>query len=166
MDPRCERLRFRRLAAADLDAFHALATDPHVRRYVLDGETVGRDWARAEVEESARLFAEAGYGLWLLFEAQGRDPIGFAGFRRFPEVGPGPQLLYALVEPATGRGYATEAGRALVEYAVRHLGWDRVESGVDEPNAASLRVLEKLGFVPTGRVPGAFGWIVLLELRP
>jgi RimJ/RimL family protein N-acetyltransferase len=161
-----ERLRYRRLAPADLDAFHGLLTDAHVKRYLLDGETVGREWARAEIEASERRFGDGGCGLWLVFEGgAGAVPVGFTGFRPFPDVGPEPQLLYAFLERVTGRGYATEAGRALVRHATERLGWDRVVSAADEPNRASLRVLEKLGFVPCGRVPGSFGAVIVLERR-
>ena len=45
----------------------------------------------------------------------------------------------------------------------RRLGWSRVVAAVDEPNMASVRVLEKVGFVGCGRVPGNFGHTLLFE---
>lgn len=54
-----------------------------------------------------------GVGLWIV--EHGGQPVGFCGFRIFQELGSVPQLLYALLEPWTGRGFATEIGRALVE---------------------------------------------------
>jgi len=53
----------------------------------------------------------------------------------------------------------------MLRVAFAHPGRDRVVSAVDEPNAASLRVLSKLGFARTGSVPGAFGRILVLERR-
>ena len=76
-----------------------------------------------------------------------------------------PELLYALTETHTGRGLATEAARALVACAREHAGFTTIVSAVDAPNTASIRVLEKVGFVETGRVPGAFGDTVLFTLR-
>lgn len=166
-EPQSPRLRFARLAPARLDDFQRLMTDLHIRCYLLDGEIVTRDQCVAEITTSAELFARAGIGLWLLSprEDAAAPPIGFCGFRAFPEVQPDePQLLYALIEAATGRGLATEAARALIDYE-RRLGRRRViYSAVDAPNAASLRVLEKVGFVRTGTVPGAFGEIICVRL--
>jgi [ribosomal protein S5]-alanine N-acetyltransferase len=57
-----------------------------------------------------------------------------------------------------GRGIATEAARACLRYAFLEAGLDRVVAGVDAPNAASTRVLEKLGMKPVGPLnsePGA-----------
>ncbi len=154
--PDAPRLRFERLAATGVDVFHTLATDPHIRRYLLDDETVSREWCRAEVARSDALFEARGVGLWLVGErnAPDEDRIGFAGFRVFEEMSPEVQLLYAFVERATGRGYATECGRALLDAAT---GFDEMLAAVDAPNRASARVLEKLGFTALGREPGVSG---------
>ena len=161
------RLAYRALDHASLQAFHALARDEHVRRYLLDGAVVDEDWSLGEVERSDELFAQEGVGLWLIDQVAPSDQlqaIGFCGFRVFEEIGPSPQLLYAFPLEHSGKGYATEAGAALVAHA-RALGWPRIESAVDEPNKASLRVLEKLGFAPFRRMPGEFGDVIVLELR-
>lgn len=59
------------------------------------------------------------------------------------------ELGYWIARPFWGRGYATEAGRALVDIA-RTLGLPRLEAAHFIDNPASARVLEKLGFQPTG----------------
>ena len=154
------RLSLRRLARDDLAAFHRLATDAHVRRFLLDGAVVVLDWARAEIERSDALFAAIGLGLWLVLD--GETPVGFAGFRVFEELSPEPQLVYALLERATGRGHATAVAGELVGIARPVLGG--ILAAADEPNAASIRVLEKLRFRPAGSVPGAFGRTLLFRL--
>lgn len=158
---RSKRLSYRPLVDESLlDPFHALCTDAHVRRYLLDGEIVERLWAMEAIAASATSIAEMGVGLWLV-ERDGRW-VGFCGFRSFDDLTPEPQLLYALTEAHTGRGYATEMTDALLRLAW-HGDWTRVVSAVDAPNRASLRVLDKNGFSPCGYVPGAFGDIVLLD---
>ena len=87
-----------------------------------------------------------------------------AGFVRFAETGPHPQLTYAFFERHTGMGYATEAARALIDYAAANTTLGEIHSAVDEPNAASVRVLDKLGFVQSGSTPGAFGRILQFRL--
>jgi RimJ/RimL family protein N-acetyltransferase len=66
-------------------------------------------------------------------------------FRRSAEVG------YWLGEPFWGRGLATEALRAITDYAFRTLDICRLEAGVFEWNPASARVLEKAGYTLEGR---------------
>lgn len=170
MTPRSARLRFEPLSARQVEAFHRLVVDPHVRRYLMDGRVMSPEWSRAAAEDSERLFARRGVGIWLLTERDASDasPVGFAGFRIFAEMDPDPQLLYAFVEAATGRGYATEAGAALLRFAADPAGpgLARIPAAVDAPNAASARVLAKLGFARTGQVPGAFGATWTFEWRP
>jgi RimJ/RimL family protein N-acetyltransferase len=63
-----------------------------------------------------------------------------------------PELGYWLTPDAWGRGYATEAGRAVIGMARHALGLRRLESGHFIDNPASGRVQAKLGFRPLGRV--------------
>ncbi len=60
------------------------------------------------------------------------------------------ELGYWVGKPYWGQGYATEAARALMQQARTTLGIDRIQAGVFTDNPASLRVLQKLGFVITG----------------
>lgn len=148
------RLSWRRVRPDDETTLLGLGRDDHIRRYLLDGERVPDDWALREILRSDELFGSEGVGLGLVFE--GPSPIGFAGYRVFEEHHPEPQVIYALLESKTGRGYATELAEALVNRG-RAQGMARVFAAVDEPNRASIRVLEKLGFVRWSVWPGAFG---------
>jgi RimJ/RimL family protein N-acetyltransferase len=161
-DMTSKRLRYERLMPPALDEFHRLVTDEHVRRYLMDGQIFPRDWSLARIEESAALFESRGVGLWLARVRQGGDLAGFCGFLEFPSLHPEPQLVYALLERFTGCGYATEMAQAAIAEARRHAGFARVIAGVDEPNVASIRVLEKLGFRPFDVQPGSFGRTILM----
>lgn len=161
MVPSSERLVFRRLTSAELGAFHSLATDPHIRRFLLDGQTVSRSWCDEVLGESDALFESRNVGLWLVAERRDSDRfIGFCGFHIFEDVEPDPELMYAFIEDVTGKGYATEAGEALIRYA-RDVGLRPILSAVDEPNVASVRVLQKLGFEEREKRAGAFGHVIL-----
>ncbi len=148
------RLEYRRLTESELDEFHALAVDAHIRSYMFDGVEVERGWADEALAASDALFEAEGVGLWLV--TAGEEVIGFVGYHVFTQPDEEPQLLYAFTKPHTGRGYATEATRALL-VAAASLGWKRAVSAVDEPNKASVRVLEKTGFRRLFSFPGAFG---------
>jgi ribosomal-protein-alanine N-acetyltransferase len=159
------RLTYQRLSAENLDAFHALAIDEHIRRYLIDGEIVDLAWCDEQRAASDALFAERSVGIWLAAPVATPDePLGFCGFIRFPETGPEPQLLYALLPAFTGQGYATEMASALVDYVRAHTSAREIISAVDEPNIASCRVLEKLGFQQTHTTPGAFGQTIHFRL--
>lgn len=162
------RLRYRPVTLDDLDDFHGLVVDEYIRRYLMDGEIFPREWSRERIEGNLDLFAERGVGLWLVHERETDELVGFCGFLAFPDLHPEPQLLYALREPFAGQGYATEMGRAAIAEARRRPGFETIIAGVDAPNAASVRVLEKLGFVTYDTLPGAFGdtFMVRLDVEP
>jgi RimJ/RimL family protein N-acetyltransferase len=86
--------------------------------------------------------------LILSHEADYPRIVGGIGLQ--PEAGGGHELGYWLTPDAWGRGYATEAGRAMVGIARHALGLRRLVSGHFTDNPASGRVLRKLGFRPTG----------------
>jgi RimJ/RimL family protein N-acetyltransferase len=73
--------------------------------------------------------------------------IGMCGLDPRPD---GAELGYWLGVPFWGRGYATEAARALIDYAFAELGHEVLQSGARVSNPASRRVLEKCGFQWTG----------------
>ncbi|MDH7971341.1 GNAT family N-acetyltransferase [Sphingomonas sp. AR_OL41] len=75
--------------------------------------------------------------------------IGGIGMAKIED---GHEFGYWLTPNAWGRGYATEAGRAMVSTARHTLGLRRLKAGHFVDNPASGRVLTKLGFRPTGRI--------------
>lgn len=62
-------------------------------------------------------------------------------------------LSYWIAKPYWGRGFASEAARAMVRHGFAHLGLDAVNAGYQTANPASGHVLAKLGFIETGRAP-------------
>jgi RimJ/RimL family protein N-acetyltransferase len=76
--------------------------------------------------------------------------IGAIGFGRRPAGET--ELGYWIARRHWGRGYATEAGRALLAAARHGLRLKRLDAGHFLDNPASGRVLEKLGFRPTGTI--------------
>lgn len=92
------------------------------------------------------------HGHRLLVERAGGLVVGGAGM--FPEAGgTGLEIGYGVVPSRRGRGYASEAARALVALARRD-GTSRVVAGVEPGNPASARVLAGLGMRHTGTVDG------------
>jgi RimJ/RimL family protein N-acetyltransferase len=144
-----EALRLRPAGLADLDALFDLWTHPSVRRYLFDDREISQGEARGFLEKSESSFEEAGYGLWLLFEKTTGTLAGFAGLVGSAEGEP--SLIFGTEPRLWGRGYAFQGATAVLAYAFEALGLARVAADVDEPNEASIRVLEKIGMRRTGR---------------
>ena len=78
--------------------------------------------------------------------------IGNCGIRRKPENDWEADIGYELAPDYWGRGYATEAARAIVSFGFRELGLHRISSWCIADNAASARVLERVGLKLEGRL--------------
>jgi RimJ/RimL family protein N-acetyltransferase len=81
--------------------------------------------------------------------------VGTAGLRPLAESGL--EIFYSLAPGAWGHGYATEAAQAVVDYGLGFLGLPEVLAEVDEGNAASVAVIERLGMTRFDVVPGELG---------
>jgi [ribosomal protein S5]-alanine N-acetyltransferase len=150
-----ERLILRPVTAQDHAVLLALWTAPEVRRFLFDGAVLSPAEITGIIEDSGRDFAAAGYGLWLIRERDGTGLVGAAGLRPLEDLGL--EVYYSLDPGARGRGLATEAARAVVEYALGPLGQPEVLAEVDEGNEASAAVVRRLGMTPFAVVPGLLG---------
>lgn len=74
---------------------------------------------------------------------------GFAGFLSTDEAIP--SLIYGIAPDFWGNGYGTESAQTVLCYALEKLKLPKVIADVDEPNLASVRVLQKLGMKQTKR---------------
>lgn len=120
---------------------------PH-RRITPDGRPTVEDIAariRAEREQP-------GVGILAIERKGARDVIGYCGLRGHGNGPPGePELVFELLRSAHGCGYATEAGEAVVAWAME-AHHPRLWAAVRDWNVASRRVLDKLGFRESGQV--------------
>lgn len=92
----------------------------------------------------------SGWGLWALDEREGARLAGTVGLFPLAREGPEIELAYHVVPSRWGRGYATEAGAALLEAAWRETDLDHVVAIEFPENRASIRVMEKLGMTHEG----------------
>ena len=122
-----------------------------MRLYLWDGEQVSEATIESLIAQSDRMFSEERIGVFGVRMRGREDLIGFCGFVRLGGMEE-TELWYELTTEAWGRGLATEAARACVRYAFEEAGMERVIAGADAPNAASLRVIEKLGMQYLGNI--------------
>lgn len=124
--------------------------------WVGDGQPLDEAGCRKWLDVTAENYRNRGYGMFALVERGSGEVIGFGGL-----VHPGGQteaeLKYALKRPFWGRGYATEAARALLEYGAKVHGLGRVMATVAPGNTASLKVLHNAGFLRESSRPDGAG---------
>ena len=138
------RLVGRRLGPEDLDAMAAVYGDLEAMRFVGDGTALTRADCERWIAVTAENYEKRGYGMFALVERQSGEVVGFAGLIHFAGHGDKPEIKYALLRSAWGRGLATEAARALLGFA-RDRGLPEVIATVDPEHRASQRVLAKAG---------------------
>jgi ribosomal-protein-alanine N-acetyltransferase len=144
------RLRLRPFTNADADALFALHSSAYVLRYW--DAPPWSERARAERFIAAcRQMADEDTGARLAIDrvADGAF-IGWCSLTRWNPDYRSASLGYCLDDSAWGNGYATEAAQALLQWAFGTLDLNRVQAETDTRNAASARVLEKLGFMREG----------------
>lgn len=143
-----ERLLLRPFGEADAEPLWALHSDAQVLRYW--DSPPWTDPKRADrFLATCRRLAEEGSGARVVVERDGAF-LGWVGLSDWNPEHRSVRLGFVLGADASGRGYATEAARALLGWAFATLPLHRVQAEADTRNAASARVLEKLGFVHEG----------------
>jgi RimJ/RimL family protein N-acetyltransferase len=166
MIPRLDtpRLILRPHAAADFPALAAMWADPEVTRHIGGRPfTAEESWTR--LLRYAGLWPILGFGYWAVEDrATGAylGDVGFADFHRAldPPVEGLPEIGWVLAPAAHGRGVATEAAGAALDW-LRRACFCIIAPG----NAGSLRVAAKLGFIQRG--PARYGAVTMLVLdRP
>ena len=135
------RLVLRRPKPGDVDDLHQVFSSPEAMRWwsTTPHETVEKtaEWLDGMITADPELSDD------FVIEAQGRV-IGKAGFWRLPEIG------YILHPDYWGQGLATEALTAVIDHILATRTVERVTADVDPDNAASIRLLRRLGFEQTG----------------
>jgi RimJ/RimL family protein N-acetyltransferase len=142
------RLTLRPFVEGDLEAMHAVRSDPEVARY-LYGEPCHsldetRDWLARKIAGSAWTTE----GDWLSAAAVERESgltVGDMAFHWVSERDRTAEIGFVFDPRHQGKGFATEAARALMDWAFTVAGFHRVIGRAEARNAASARVLEKLG---------------------
>lgn len=157
------RLTIRRFTLDDVEQIHETYAAPASGWPLAPGGvSVDLEDTRRVVERIIDIYeAWDGLGPWAVETLEEPFVIGDCGLFRCqdPWARGELELGYRLRPASWGRGYATEAARAVLTYAFEELGAPRVVADADAANAASLRVLEKIGM----RVIGGDGMTLWYE---
>lgn len=148
--PETPRLEHRALTVADAEAFFALNSHPEVMRFTGEPALSSVDAAREAIAGYPD-FEKFGFGRWGCVLKETRSVIGFCGLKYLPDL----DLVdvgYRFLPEYWGRGLATEACVASLEFGFATLRLERIFGLVLPANGASIRVLEKAGM----RADGSF----------
>jgi RimJ/RimL family protein N-acetyltransferase len=98
----------------------------------------------AMIRNSRDCWQRHGYGMWVIVPEREGSLIGWCGLRSIQTPGE-PELLYGVAEPARGQGFAAEAARAVVEFALGLPDVSGVWAATTPDHLASIRVMERSG---------------------
>ncbi len=158
-----ERLRARPWSLDDAPTAFTIYGDPEVMRYI-GGE------AKKDLEETHALIESvleraknlpAGMSSYPLIEKASGEQVGTGLIKPLPDAEKrftdDIEIGWHLGRRHWGKGFATEAGRALLRYGFIELDLEIIHAVVDPPNTASIRVTERIGMEAVGRTEAYYG---------
>ncbi len=150
------------LLPLDPSAAAALPESRHVAAEII-GTHLADEWPQPDLVGILRrqiaIGAEmAHFGIWVVIERGTSSVIGDSGFHGPPSPRATLEIGYSIIPSRRRRGYATEAARALIDWAHGQPGVEAVVAGCDVANEPSIRTLEGLGFLRTGQHDSELRW--------
>ena len=118
--------------------------DPEVSRFV---GSLDRTEAREKLKGNEREWAELGYGRAAVIERNSGRFLGRAGLKLWEQFGE-TEAGWAFRRDAWGHGYATEAGRATIDWGFANFDLPYITAMIEPANTRSLAVAERLGLTP------------------
>ena len=145
-----ERLLLRELRTTDLEGMFKLDANPNVHRYLGNKPIKTKAEAKKILDSVKQQYADRGIGRFAVIEKATGDFIGWSGIRlnteynmngftKYYDVG------YRLIERYWGKGYATESGKAAVDYAFKVMKLPVLYATTEAGNQASHKALLKIG---------------------
>lgn len=141
------RLTLRPYVEGDFEAVHAMRSDPEVVRW-LYGEVLSEDETRELLARRLDNLSLVSEGDWMSAAAVERasgTTVGDLALHWVSERDRTAEIGFVFDPRCQGRGFATEASGALLDWAFGSAGFHRVIGRTEARNAASARVLQKLG---------------------
>jgi ribosomal-protein-alanine N-acetyltransferase len=145
-----ERLVLRAVTPADTDAMYRIMSDPRVVHFFGTAPMESPEKAAERIARIEASFAEQEGIRWAITRRGSDELLGTCGFWRLFKPHFRAEIGYELAPEAWGQGIMPEAVAAALAFGFSKMGLHSVEANIHPDNAASRRVLEKLGFVQEG----------------
>jgi ribosomal-protein-alanine N-acetyltransferase len=144
-----ERLILREMISSDEEGMFELDSNPEVHRFVGKSPVTLIDESRLMIENIRTQYAENGIGRWAVILKETNEFIGWSGIKLIKDTINNHQNFYEIgyrfIQKHWGKGYATEAGLAFVDYAFNEMKIENLYAYADAGNINSRHILEKLG---------------------
>ncbi|WP_288442967.1 GNAT family N-acetyltransferase [uncultured Pantoea sp.] len=141
-----ERLRLEPFALSHLAGLRAMDDDPEIMRYINEGQVKSQDETLATIERVQQRWQRYGFSWWALREKSSDDIVGAACLQHLAHQEQAPlEIGWRLLRSSQGKGYATEAATAIVQFATGQIGVDYLVAVAHPENLASHRVMQRLG---------------------
>ena len=137
-----ERLILRGPHAEDFPVYREFFADTEASKAY--GGPLPADQAWRVLATDIGHWALRGYGRWAVTLRDSGEMIGGCGLW-WPEAYPRSELTWWIIPSARQKGYAKEASQAAIRFGYRELGWDMVETHMNDDNMAARKLAESLG---------------------
>lgn len=142
-----DRLAIRYITEDESHFIHRLLNDPSWIKYIGDKGIKTEEDAKNYIQTGPiQMYKEYGFGLYLVTLKETGVPIGLCGLIKRPSL-ENIDLGYAFLPEYTGKGYAFEATKAVLQYGKEQLSIDKIVAITTIDNFSSEKVLLKLGFI-------------------
>ncbi|HET7002161.1 MAG TPA: GNAT family N-acetyltransferase [Puia sp.] len=144
------RTILREISMDDVDPFFEMDSDPEVHKYLGTRPVENRDQIIETIHYVKQQYIDNGIGRWAIAEKSTNRFIGWTGLKLVKDLINNQtdyyDLGYRLIRKLWGQGYATETARASLLYGFDKLNLNEIIATVNCDNAASKKIVEKLGF--------------------
>lgn len=106
-----------------------------------------KEWVTTWLHACLERYQTWGFGPYAVLEQRSQSVIGYCGLFFFPDIDGQTEVEigYRLAKSAWGKGYATEAAKAVRDFAFTALGIKRLIAMIDPSNVPSIHVAKKIG---------------------
>lgn len=145
-----ERLVLRPFELSDAEGMFELDSNPNVHLFVGNRPVKHIEESVEYIKIVQRQYETVGIGRWAVVLKETNEFIGWSGIKYITdEINKHKdfyELGYRFIEKHWGKGYATEAGKAFVDFAFNEMKVEALYAYADAGNEGSRKILEKLGF--------------------
>lgn len=138
------RLVLRPWRADDADTWFSILQEQGILHYFPNPKPPPREKADSYIAHHQKQWEERGYGHWAVVTPEDGQVVGWNGLEYLPELGE-TEVAFLLSSRVWGRGYASEAARAALNFGFETARLDKIIGLVHPDNIASISVLEKCG---------------------
>jgi len=140
-----DRLLLREFILDDAEKFYQLNLNPNVIKYTGNAAFKSIEEAKSFLE-NYNDYKTNGYGRWAVINKESNEFIGWCGLK-YGELENETDIGFRFFEEEWNKGYATESAIACLKYGFEVLKLNRIIGRAMKENAASIKVLEKIGLI-------------------